>query len=454
MNEMTWAPSLLVLAVGLATGVWLALRFRQQAAEKEKEAADLSLEIRDLEDRRDDLYRRLRAAEEDNLSESERKSLVDAAARTLMELDHLQEQVPDVSRDGKGTSGEPREGRGQDRELAPENAATEDTTRRGSSMAAGVLIGGAMVGVVALLVYFAVRDATPTAQQPMVQTAPGAAEDPHSGQMTALPPELAVQVADLETRIVNDPEDWTAKKQLSLILLSSGQFFEAFTLAGEVLQRFPEDPDALLVHGIVRVSMGQFEAGKDLLDRVLAAHPDHRQALLYRGLALYQLGRVEQAVDTWQIGLEMAGGSDPDFEELLAMAAAGVTIGEAAPQASSTATSQPADSSAAIADGSYGIQLELAAGITPTAGSTLFVFLREENGGTPVAATRVVSPTFPLQISLTAADSMMGEGGLPGRGILVARLDGDGSVTTTEPGDLQAEAVAIVGEATTLVLNR
>jgi tetratricopeptide (TPR) repeat protein len=189
-----------------------------------------------------------------------------------------------------------------------------------------------MVGIVALLVYFAVRDAKPAAQQPMAQAPPGASEDPHSGQMAALPPALAAQVAELQTRIVDDPEDWAAKKQLSLILLSAGQFFEAFSLAGEVLQRLPDDPDALLVHGIVRVSMGQFEVGKDLLDRVLAAYPDHQQALLYRGLALYQLGEVEQAVDTWQIGLEIAGGSDPDFEELLRMAESGAVLGGAAPQ--------------------------------------------------------------------------------------------------------------------------
>lgn len=453
MNEMTWAPSLLVLAVGLATGIWLALRLRQQAAGKEVEAADLSLEIRDLEDRRDDLYRRLRAAEEDNLSESERDSLVDAAARTLMELDRLQERLPEVISVKKGTVAEG----GQDEPRVHDEAsptAAGDGPRQGRPMVTGVLIGAAMVGIVALLVYFAVRDATPTAQQPTVQTAPGTSEDPHSGRMAALPPELAAQVADLEMRIVNDPEDWTAKKQLSLILLSSGQFFEAFTLAGEVLQRFPEDPDALLVHGIVRVSMGQFQVGKDLLDRVLAEHPDHQQALLYRGLALYQLGQVEQAVDTWQIGLEMAGGSDPDFEELLAMAEAGVTLGEAGPQASSTATSPPTESSAAIAEGSYGVRLELAAGVAPAAGSTLFVFLRQESGGAPVAATRVVSPTFPLQISLSAADSMMSEQELPGRGILVARLDGDGSVTTSDAGDLQAEAVAISGSSTTLVLGR
>jgi len=450
VTEMTWVPSLLVLAAGLATGVWLALRFRQQATAKEAAVADLPLRIRDLEDRRDDLYRRLRAADEDNLSESERSSLVDAAARTLMELDRLQERLPEAT----PAAGRGRQDKAQERDGEPlQEAAAGGAARQGRPLATGVLIGAAMVAVVALLVYFAVRDAKPTGQQPIVQTtAPGASGDPHAGQTGALPPELAAQVANLQARIVEDPEDWTAKKQLSLIMLSAGQFFEAFTLAGDVLQRFPEDPDALLVHGIVRVSMGQFEVGKDLLDRVLAEHPDHQQALLYRGLALYQLGKTEQAVDTWQIGLEMAGGSDPDFEELLAMAEAGVAIG--GPQASSPAASQPSAASTNVAEGSYGIRLELAVGVVPTPGSTLFIFLREQVDGPPIAVTRVVSPTFPLQISLSAADSMMGGEGLPERGILVAHLDGDGSVTTTEPGDLQAQSAAASGQLTTLILGR
>ena len=451
MNEMTWLPSLMVLAVGLATGIWLALRFRQQAAEREAEAADVPLKIRDLKDRRDDLYRRLRAADEDNLSQPERDSLVDAAARTLMELDRLQEQLPDTA----SVTARPADRGDRQKPLeleAAEQAAAGDAVRRSRPMMTGALIGAAMVGVVALLVYFAVRDAKPTAQQPMAQPAPGTAEDPHSGQMTALPPELASQVAALQARIVNDPEDWTAKKQLALLMLSAGQFFEAFSLAREVLQRFPEDPDALLVLGIDRESMGQFDVGKDLLDQVLAAHPDHQQALLYRGLALYQMGQVDEAVDTWQIGLEIAGGSDPDFEELLAMAEAGVTLGGPAPQAAAATPS--ASTPAAIDAVSYGIQLELAAGLVPPSDSTLFVFLREENDGSTVAATRVAAPTFPLQVSLSASDSMMGGGTLPSKGILVARLDADGSVTTTDPRDLEVEVAASAGEMTTVVFGR
>jgi tetratricopeptide (TPR) repeat protein len=456
VTEMTWGPSLLVLAAGLAIGAWLALRFRREAVEREAADADLLLRIRDLEERRDDLYRRLRAADEDNLGMTERESLVDAAARTLMELDRLQQRVPRASAVAPAAvPGTRQEDQVERVAEGRPTAAADGSPRRGHPLAAGILIGAAMVAVVALLVYFAVRDAQPTGSQTIVQAAPGTPDDPHSGQSANLPPELAEQVADLQARIVDNPEDWAARKQLSLILLASGRFFEAFTLAGEVLQRFPDDPDALLVHGIVRVSMGQFDVGKELLERVLASHPDHQQALLYRGLALYQLGQTEQAIDTWQIGLELAGGRDPDLEELLAMAEAGLPLGGSGSQPAASASPPPSSSaSSTLAAGAYGVLLDLAAGTSPPAGATLFVFLREAEGGPPIAVTRLVAPTFPLQISLSAADSMMGDEELPASGMLVARLDADGSVTTTGPDDLQAEVEASSGEWTTLTLGR
>jgi hypothetical protein len=59
-----------------------------------------------------------------------------------------------------------------------------------------------------------------------------------------------------------------------------------------------------------------------------------------------------------------------------------------------------------------------------------------------------------MRVSLTAADSMMGDETLPANGILVARLDADGSVTTKQPGDLEVEAAAVAGEMTTLVFGR
>jgi hypothetical protein len=70
-----------------------------------------------------------------------------------------------------------------------------------------------------------------------------------------------------------------------------------------------------------------------------------------------------------------------------------------------------------------------------------------------VAAKRINQPAFPLDLAMGPGDSMMGAE-LPASGILVARLDGDGDVSTTGPGDLQAQAQAAMGTTTSLVLGQ
>ena len=97
MTDATWLPGLLVLAAGLVLGLVLAIRLRGQGDKKAKsqkrtETPDLELKIRDLEARRDDLYRRIRAAEEDSVGSDEIAALEDAAAHTLRELDQLRGQ--------------------------------------------------------------------------------------------------------------------------------------------------------------------------------------------------------------------------------------------------------------------------------------------------------------------------------------------------------------------------
>jgi cytochrome c-type biogenesis protein CcmH len=247
--------------------------------------------------------------------------------------------------------------------------------------------------------------------------------------------------------MATDPQNLNAKRELALVLLSAGRFFEAFTLANEVLADSPNDPSGLFVQGVVRLTMGQSDAALELFDRLLAEQPDNLQALLYRGLSQYQLGNVEQAIDSWEMGLEMAGGSDPDFEEVLAMARAGAEVpaGPFAPVPSQPATAPAVDTA------SYPLQIELPAGSQSAVQATLFVFLRAEEGGPPVAVKRVVNPSFPLQLTLGEVDSMIGDE-LPDSGIMVARLDADGSVTTTDAADLQAQAVAEKGIPTRLVL--
>jgi cytochrome c-type biogenesis protein CcmH len=449
VNGATWLPSLIVLGTGLVIGLLLAYRLRQASSTPSAvEAADLQLKIRDLEARREDLYRRLRGADEDHLSPAEIAALEETAARTLLELDQLSGQVPKRALQADHAP-----------EAPPTPQVSSDAGRPARSpLVMGLAFGAGMVLIVALLVYWAIRDAQPKPQAgapaPMAQ----GMEAPHEGQVQ-IPPELAQAIADLSARVTADPEDWPARKELALTQLAGAQFFEAFNQATQILQRFPEDPDGLFVHGVVRLTMGQTNQALDLMDRVLAQHPDHKQALLYRGLALYQMGNVEQAVDTWEMGLQMVGGRDPDFEELLAMARSGAAPAapEMPPVSGSPAqgATVPSGTNPALqapaADG-FSLQIELAEGIAPAPEATLFIYLRTQDGGPPVAARRVVAPSFPAQITLTAADSMMGAE-LPDKGTAVVRLDSDGAASTTSEDDLYIEAPATKGQTVKLTLG-
>ncbi len=454
MNESIWLPGLVVLATGLFLGGILAIKMRGQGGQKnQKKAAaadspDLLLKLRDLEARRDDLYRRIRAADEDKLSDEEIQALEDAAALTLRDIDLIQGEVPQKSRQAASR----RVDVATDGESAPPQTEAKPRTR--NPLLVGFAFGAAMVAVVALLVYWAVEDAQPGPRMgPQATPTEAAGEPPHEGQIE-VPPEVTAQLADLQNRLVADPGDLLARKQLALTYVAAGQFFEAFNQASQVLQQAPEDPDGLLVHGIVRLTMGQAEQAVGILDQVLAQHPDHRQALIYRGLALYQSGEVGQALDTWDMGLQMAGGSDSEFEELIQMAQSGASqpAGMASPAPPNSASaSRPAQPP--VDPNGYPMTIELAAGTSVAPQSTLFVFLRPEGSGPPVAARRITGPRFPVQISLGADDSMMGAE-LPVTGRLIAKVDTDGDIATTDPADLVAEVDASLGQPVRLTLAR
>ncbi len=494
-----WLPGLVALVVGLAAGGLLAWRLkrrgvrpapaaggsgRKAAAEPAADAAAERLLLRDLEERRDDLYRRLR---EEELEPDERAALEEAAARVLRDLD----------RAGGGQAAKPEAPArapvatpAATPVVAPAGGGTAEAAgprRRGGryQQLVGFAAGAATVALIGLLVTWAERDARPREERaPAPPRAATGDEPPHDGA-GQLSPEAAARVAELEARLAAAPEDLMARKELALIELASGRFFEAFRQAEEVVRRQPEDPDGLYVQGVVRLAMGQTGPAIELLDRVLARYPEHLQALLYRGMALFQQGDVAGAQDTWEVGLELAGGSHPDLERLIAMARetpppvappataeaapAGPVAGAPVPGApvpggpvpGAQASGAPAGEAprqtptpAAAADpAAYQVRVELAAGAQAPPGAALFLFLRPAGGGPPIAVKRLPATGFPLDAALGAEDSMMGAE-LPGSGLLVARLDADGSASTRGEGDLEATAEATRGSSSRLVLGR
>ena len=338
----------------------------------------------------------------------------------------------------------------------------------------GFLFGVGTCLVVGALVYWATQGSRPKDEMtaggapmagmapmapmaPMAQTPPQGAASPADAdaaheESAELTPEVAAELQQFRAQVQASPQDLTARRQLTVALLNANLLMEAFEQARELQKVAPNDPDGLFVEGVVRLAMGQWPLTVQLMDGVLAQHPDHVLAALAKGQAEAALGQTAQAIATWKKGLAAAGGRFPPIEELLAQAEAGGGLAaEAAPQ---TAATTPA---VGAVGGSYRVHIELAPGTVGTrggngSGATLFVALRGETPGPPAAAKRISNPTFPLELTLSADDSMMGQP-LPEKGSLSIHLDGDGNASTKEAGDLTAAVQAFSGTPITVILE-
>ena len=445
MSETSWLPSLIVLGIGLAIGLFAVFAVRRDRKRRAAEKTPHDLRLRDLEARRDDLYRRLRSPD---LDPGDRESLELAAARTLRDLDQLAPGRAE-SRPAAAEAPEP---------AAPPEPAPLPISGRHPALV-GFVAGMAVVLLVGSLVYLAVRDADP-ASPPAV--AASGVDEPHPTAQS-LPAEKQRDLEQLEAAVAAAPNDLLAIKRLALARLEAGLMMEAFRDADQILSGRPEDPDGLFIKGVVRLSMGQAAEAIDLLDRVLVNFPEHLQAMIYRGLALAQTGQIESAIDTWEMGLEMAGGSHPDLEMLLqqahgqqqALAAAPPPAESPAPPptpAEPPPRPDPAPAAGPAPRDAYQVTIELAPGRAAPPTGVLFVFLRPGETGAPTAVKRIPTPRFPLTVTLGATDVMMGGATLPQQGFLVARLSPTGDVSRG-PDDLEASAPAAVGQTVRLALG-
>jgi tetratricopeptide (TPR) repeat protein len=445
VNDVAWLPSLLVLGIGLALGLAATVALRR-GRKRKPEKATLELQLRDLEERRDDLYRRLRSSD---LDAGDRESLELAAAHTLRELDRLApRRSKKRQRAAEAAAGATAAGQAAAPEPPAEGAPPAIGKRHPALV--GFVAGMAVVLLVGTLVYLAVRD---SGVSQTAAPAAGSTDTPHP-EAGSLPTEVQRELERLEAAAAAAPTDLLARKRLALARLDAGLYFDAFADAEAILASQPEDPDGLYIQGVVRLSMGQSGEALDLLDRVIARYPEHLRAMIYRGLALAQRGDLEQAIATWEMGLEMAGGSHPDIENLLREARAqGQPPPAAPPAASAPAAAPPARPSPPPAAESYQVTVELAAGRSVSATGVLFVFLRPGESGPPVAVKRIPAPRFPVQLALTSDDAMMAGAELPAAGTLVARLAASGNATSRSPEDLEASAPAALGQPLRLVLG-
>jgi tetratricopeptide (TPR) repeat protein len=446
VTQFSWAPALIVLAAGLIGGLLIAWRLRYGRST----ASDtVDLEIRDLESRRDDLYRRLRE-ERDSLTAAEVQQLEQAAARTLRDLDAARAKLPEPAAAREASVAPAEEGSPAESDepalAAPVGRGTFITRR---PLISGFLLGAGMIAVVGVLVYWAIRDTSGEMTSNGSAGAGSAVPHPEGD----LPAAVQREYEELQSRLAQQPDDIAARKSLAILLLVNEQYVAAFREAQTLLEMAPGDIDGLYVDAVVRLQMGQFETAIDGLDRVIAQFGDHVQALAWKGIAHYQLGEVTSAIAAWRRGIEAAGGVHPELEEMVAAAQQEVGGEVDSGQTTDVPPPMPPPSPLPVAtEGNvFLVRLSLAPEVVSAPPGVLFVALRSAPGAPPVAVRRVAAPDFPLTLTLTADDSMMGTA-LPDSGYVTARLDQDGDVTSVDDGDLAGSGEAVTGQTIALQL--
>jgi tetratricopeptide (TPR) repeat protein len=393
----------------------------------------------------------LRDREGEELSEADRRDFELQAARTLRRLEEID------ARDG----GKRPRAAGVERREAPAAAAPARGARAGL---VGFAYGALFAGLVAALLYWAARDATPREPEPAApMAAPSAGGDIHS-RLDEMSPEARARVTTILERLDQQPDDLDARKALAETFVVEGLFFEAFEQSERILAQSPGDVDGLYFQGLIRLTMGQDDAAIELLDRAITTEPGFVSARLVRGLARMRLDQRDAAIEDWRAGLDAAGGKHEGLERLLRMAESGASAQEilgSPPQRGDQATGESTTGPGAATTGAsggrvYRVRLELAPGNTVPPGATLFVNLRIVAGaGPPSAVKRIDAPSFPLDLTLGADDAMPGLQGrpLPEAGVVNARLDGDGNASTREPGYPSAQSDAAIDTPITLVLR-
>jgi tetratricopeptide (TPR) repeat protein len=377
----------------------------------------------DLEAKRDLLLQQLRELRETGGSVEEQKRLERETADVLRALD---------KRAPAPKSAKP---------AAP--AATPDVNIAALTRAAavrGFIWGAASVAVLGGIAWFVTEKAMPKTEQSM-GGAPMASA-PQSQQQQ--PPDPALQ--QIEAAVAKSPDDLEMRNQLAKAYLERENLMGVFEQTKYILARTPDDARALTYQALVRMSMGQRDPAAEMLQRAIKSDPQLIDAYVALAWDDIQRGKMSEA----EAQIAEAARRHPDqkarLDDVLAK------MKEQAKNAPATAAAAPAP---AATGPSVHVTLTLAGG-TPSPNAILFVIARAagQTAGPPAAVKRIPNPTFPLDIDLSAADSMMGQP-LPANVRIEARLDSDGDAMTKNPSDPHAvqDGVATNGSKVSLALQ-
>jgi len=411
-----WVSAAAMLAAGIIVGVMFLMTMKRR-----REAGNA--EVRDLEAKRDALVARLREVE---LSAEEKHRLELETATVLRQLD--------------GRKASPARAGAE----APVVVVARERHAAFKGFAWGV---GSMIVLVGIG-WWVTQKAEP--KEPMQQQAA-----PMQQQQTA---QADPEVQGMEAAVAQRPDDLVLRNQLARAYLDRENLMGVFEQTQYVLQRAPNDPQALTYQSLVRMAMGQGDAASSMLKKAIKSDPKFIDAYVALAWAQVSAGKTSEAEET----IKAAAKEHPEQQARLADVlvkmreqAKARPAGELPPNhppVEAAAAAVPAPSSNAQA---VHVTLALAAGAKPPQQGIIYVIARAAGvtAGPPAAVKRFPLSAFPMTFDVSAADSMMGQP-LPPNIRLEARIDSDGDAMTRNPSDPTAIADNVtVGSSAVLTFH-
>ncbi len=248
-------------------------------------------------------------------------------------------------------------------------------------------------------------------------------------------PDLQKAVAELRTRLAEQPEDVEGWKLLGRSATVLGDYALARDAFGEANARTGgRDAEAVVGYAESLVLIDEREIdgqAAQLFEQALALDPGNPRALWYGGITAYRRGDLALARQRWVELQEFD--LPPDLRQVLAERLAALGPADGVPTAAAGAADAPAGVELTIT-----LDPALAARAPP--GATLFVIARRGEGGPPLAVQRRATGSWPVNVRLSDADAMLPGISLAGSGplTLVARISASGQ-PVAQSGDLFGE---------------
>jgi len=410
VDWQTWGPPLVVLSLGVAVGLGLALT----AGGKRQADDDRLARLEDLQAKKAALLEQIRTldADRDKLGEaayaSRREVLVGEAAATLAELERVEAAPAEVVAVEKAASG-------------------GGSTSTSSPFVAGLWAAGVLL-FFGLLAVFLTSSSTERAQG-------GSMTGGSEGRQAT----LSAEVEDAKARLEADANDLGAINTLAYDALLKRDLDNAMQLVDRARAIDENSPDVHVHLAILQLAVGMFDRADEELQKAIAARPDWGRPHLWMGLVRLYQERPDDAIAEIEtaIGMGLRVDEQQFARQLLSDAR------NPRPAQASGAAQAP---SGPMYAGAGGGALQLAGTVARPdtdlpADRVVFLVVYRNDTGTapppPVATARLTVADLPFDFQFDAGHSMTG-GPWPEQVWIRARVDADGQPGPASPDDIDS----------------